>query len=92
MGKHTPGPWKFASVEASGLPSRIVGEEGVTVASPTWGDHRNHTILANAHLIAAAPDMLEALEYIVGWEPFQWAPETAREMAIAAINKARGES
>ena len=46
---------------------------------------------ANANLIAAAPDMLAALEYIAAWEPNQWSPEIARDKARAAIAKAKGE-
>lgn len=52
---------------------------------------------ANARLIAAAPDLLEALEWAVAklnCDPFEWADEddaNAHEAAIAAIAKARGE-
>jgi hypothetical protein len=34
--------------------------------------------------------MLEALKYIVAWKPKDWNPETARDMATAAISKAEG--
>ena len=43
-----------------------------------------------ARLIAAAPDLLAALEYIVGWRPTGWSAETARDMARAALDRARG--
>jgi hypothetical protein len=42
---------------------------------------------ANARLIAAAPDLLEALEHVIYWD--NGKPEW--EMARAAIAKATGE-
>lgn len=47
---------------------------------------------ANARLIAAAPDLLEAVEYIVNWsdDKGKWNPETARDLCRAAIAKATG--
>ena len=52
MSKHTPGPWK---VEHGGVNSFDVWLEGWKVPKLTENE-------ANAQLIAAAPDMLEALE------------------------------
>lgn len=45
---------------------------------------------ATAHLFAAAPLLLDALRYIVGWAPEGWSAETARDMALAAIALAEG--
>ena len=42
-------------------------------------------------LIAAAPDMLAALEYIINWDRNTWSAATARDMARAAIAKAKGD-
>lgn len=56
--KHTPGPWR---VRNDAKDWAIIGAE------PSWVtavDKRNHSAEANAHLIAAAPDMLRALEAI----------------------------
>jgi hypothetical protein len=44
---------------------------------------------ANAKLIAAAPDLLEALEELLGWETL--CPIEVYEQARAAIRKARVE-
>jgi hypothetical protein len=41
----------------------------------------------NAHLIAAAPDLLKALEYILSYDDMVEGADAAR----AAIAKARGE-
>jgi hypothetical protein len=80
--KHTPGPWKVYSIVIGGEPAHRVD-----------GPHKGKPInwrptLANAHLIAAAPDMLEALEdalcVIQDDGP-------VRRAITAAIKKARGE-
>jgi hypothetical protein len=66
--KHTPGPWKYEAnyfnrpkdnnKEKSGT---IISLDGWNVAEiwKDFGDHSEST--ANAHLIAAAPELLEAL-------------------------------
>lgn len=47
---------------------------------------------ANARLISAAPELLEALRYIVDYDgpTGSWDPDKARNMARAAIAKATG--
>lgn len=72
MNKHTPGPWKVVADEQydrfaeadrivgydiKSADGEIVGSEGIS------GDSEIN--LANAHLIAAAPDLLDALERIL---------------------------
>ena len=55
--KHTPTPWKiFDNVEGWSIGNRaIVDAEGFTICNPSpMGE-------ANARLIAAAPDLLDAL-------------------------------
>lgn len=93
---HTPGPWTVEglqqNVRVSGY--RIVGC-GTTVALVVAGTGRAKE---TANLIAAAPDMLEALKKIdtelsqhrdVGLKgPIMYA----RGLARAAINKAEGRS
>lgn len=51
----------------------------------------NGVSTAYAKLFVAAPDLVAALEYIVSWDPDRgkWNPETARDLARAAIAKAR---
>lgn len=100
--KHTPGPWNV-------FPTGIEGKHGPTVsidknplkiiARPDWhGDHQEY--LANATLIAAAPDLLEALQSLMA--DLQDAgddrnPENGNEYAACinareAIAKATGET
>lgn len=60
--RHTPGPWKAASARSFivGLP--IVATNGRTIAnSHQPGDEG----MANARLIAAAPELLDALRRLV---------------------------
>jgi len=89
--KHTLGPWKarktndgiYLIESEEGYP--IVGEYG-------WYGNKN-TITANAHLIAAAPDLLEACIGLIGiLTPKQYSkqfPNIYRK-AKAAIAKAEG--
>jgi hypothetical protein len=80
--KHTPGPWK--AIRA--LIVMDVAERPV-IAQMCDPAGSYHEMQANARLIAAAPDMLEALTKIIA------ATEDgdemgAVEMALAAIAKA----
>ena len=64
--KHTPGPWK-ATPWGSTISIDSPDETGVAFLNP-MGNHDagvpNSQDRANAHLIAAAPDMLDALELV----------------------------
>jgi hypothetical protein len=83
---YTPGPWKCSGGGA------ITGPDGEYIASvQTLLDMR-----ANARLIAAAPDLLEALKVIAAIEDRfnggDWDEiEDARKIARAAIAKAEVE-
>ena len=88
MSKHTPGPWHTA------------GEQGVQIRSAkdqiakVW-TMRGNEWKANARLIAAAPDLLEALRAMVDY--FGPHPDVDNGLdetltaARAAIAKATGE-
>lgn len=87
---HTPGPWAYDS--ENNFPPAILDSDDHLVASiaQDWVDDP----AANARLIAATPDLLEALELLVedckdqearGISMFPIGP------ALAAIAKARGE-
>ncbi len=89
---HTPGPWEHTGQ------GDIVGKEDngyglgyVDVCSVYLRTVRGRTN-ANARLIAAAPDLLEALSEIINdGGKFVMTNETHRK-ARAAIAKARGEA
>ena len=93
---HTPGPW---SVETKGSRHFIDGADELTVAYvDRAGVRERQTYEANAQLIAAAPDLLEALEdaaflmrmaaKIAG--PMQDSFKRSAEDAAKALAKAEG--
>lgn len=67
--RHTPGPWRFE--ESKGGAWFVYGETGDTqpikpkIRVPKRG---TKLMIANAHLIAAAPELLEALEAMIELE------------------------
>ena len=88
MSKHTPGPWIVVS---RGMFSpKVVDANSLGICHTTYAPTGAE---ANARLIAAAPDLLEALKEIVdaadgaGWEQLDPSFKKAR----AAIAKATGE-
>ena len=105
MSKHTPGPWQFHELR---------GDDGLGYIRPNPQDyleiaHHGDTgrsaeeNRANARLISAAPELLEALELCINqlerdtellYDQFTpWAEiPTALEKARAAIAKAEGET
>ena len=96
MSKHTPGPWKIAA-HCSTL---IFDGNGRSIASAGgYQSNTSHTLdenEANTNLIAAAPDLLEALETIINSEwmvSHDWGGDrdAVMDKATAAINKARGK-
>ena len=91
---HTPGPWQYAF--EGGTVAFIVEADGTTVAkiSTTENSTAHSALPANARLIAAAPDLLNALEIILNMslmDKGHWA-KTIEMEAFAAIAKAKGES
>lgn len=93
MSKHTPGPWKFYDDSNDGKTNRIeIVAIGKTVA------RIYHSVpaedLPNARLIAAAPDLLEALREIEAGTQFwdSYPIEHPYGKAKAAIAKATGKA
>ncbi len=69
MAKFTPGPWEAGRPDMAtiveGSPSKWVYAGGKYVALASGVDVEDWSeVIANAHLIAAAPDMYEALDHI----------------------------
>lgn len=95
MSKHTPGPWKVQH-DPFNPNVRIVGDKELIVCVQATDMFAKETE-ANAALIAAAPDMLEALEnrteILCGMSCNKDAGfhTGACEMARAAISKAKGK-
>ena len=103
--KHTPGPWRISGESATTVQAdyRAINSEGGVLIARALGYPNSgyfpsdDEAAANARLIAAAPELLEALEALrdnVG--TCICYDESAREfnaweMAKAAIAKAKGE-
>ena len=94
MSKHTKGPWQVIGAR----PDRAIIGNKRSIAR-VWGaiqpdDRPDHPEAdANAHLIAAAPDLLEALEAIVTHYPLihgEPVPAWIRNGGLA-IAKAKGK-
>jgi hypothetical protein len=93
--QHTPGPW-VVTYNSGGYPAQIMAPNGDTGPGGITSVTRWNAIslpssiqgFANARLIAAAPDLLEALENL---ENDNGAiPQHAWALAQAAIAKATG--
>lgn len=97
---HTPAPWLIAPHESR----RVVRADGRSIA---WcGTYPEDEAIANARLIAAAPDLLDALRAVLAAERFSArSPETVQQAeakldhiraaavkADAAIAKAEGHT
>jgi hypothetical protein len=88
MSKHTPEPWKIGALESG--QAAVDGADGSEVTG--------FVSIPDAHLIAAAPDMLAALEAILPmlpqslttatWGDPSWTDAIRR--VESAIKKARG--
>ena len=105
---HTPGPW-FADQDGRiwrRHPSElyqngggVAGDKPIALVQKGWYEENEQgfPVEANARLIAAAPDLLEALESIVSDHDFcgdEWGSRRDAwiETARAAIAKATGEA
>lgn len=97
MNQHTPGQWRAGyEREAYSKHTMIVRAEGVdgapwvAICRSNFGDI---PIKANARLISAAPDLLEALQEMVkATQRFNRGLSYARELADKAILKATGDA
>lgn len=88
---HTPGPW-VACPEVGGeeqIGKVGTGPDGWLGVAQVFGDTPDE-VSANTALIAAAPDLLAALEACLDYPDHNIGCETERE-ARAAIAKATGE-
>lgn len=94
MSKHTAGRWWANEKRHDDYPTKIsIETDSYNICLVDGGLDQQ----ANANLIAAAPDLLEALEYALSmWGDYLPAGNSnamkAIKQARAAISKAKGES
>lgn len=93
--KHTPGPWEVSNLLRSYGSVYVRADRNFVRVYDEWGSEEMQ--LANARLIASAPELLEALEGLLCWcqgyEADKLNPHAFSHMesARAAIAKATGE-
>lgn len=96
MTKHTAAPWEFiASTPENGFECFFIcaGEGYSQRQIATVDGPQDEKGEANARLIAAAPELLEALKGMMDWEVrnITFHSNPAHKQAEAAIAKATGE-
>lgn len=110
MNKHTAGPWELSSEPVRHF-WQIFGDYKLVASVPAGGKRNNEAQrqqkVADARLICAAPDLLEALDALLesycsamaneyDYPGSPWTPERdddeAALRAIAVLKKTRGES
>lgn len=92
--KGTPGPWEVSEKRGDLIDIRHENNEpgamslnlAQVVARQSWLKEAE----ANARLIAAAPELLEALQLIMNGDFYM--PKESADVAKLAINKATGET
>ena len=103
MSEHTPGPWVFECEDVGSYGSTfwLDSENGEEIISQSEDPYEGVLIkggdfIANARLIAAAPDLLEALQDMYEWHEIQEDPEwhgsPLEQRSSKAIAKAKGET
>ena len=96
---HTPGPWHVDIViGGEHIPAIFAGRVKVASINPYLvGQDNAGDRMANARLIAAAPDLLEALQFVGefyqrNFDVMPVAFETVIAIADAALAKAEGKA
>ena len=88
MSAHTPGRWV---IDNKHDPTRVLStDDRATIVCVVTGPLLNPTVEADARLIAAAPELLDALKVCVGYDEARFMP--GYKQALAAIAKAEGRS
>ncbi len=94
MSKHTQGPWKYGIELSSRSGEWLISFDagyrgrGIDIAETRPGSGQEE---ANARLIAAAPELLDALQDMIDYYGSASATVEALTAARAAIAKAKGE-
>ena len=92
MSYHTPGPWEIHP-QFDSCYRDISAPNHIALARVVWRfeeEDRSPSCEANAHLIAAAPDLLKALQKVFE-DMNDDMPVGLRKVCYEAIAKAKGE-
>lgn len=87
--KHTPGPWSANQAFCPGRNEWVIEIQGEENFVADVKIVKTETSNANAALIAAAPELLEALLYVANDDG---CPPDVANVVLKAIAKARGEA
>lgn len=79
MSAHTPGPWHVCDMITNA--AHVASKSGFVIAAVGGNGAYERAQPANARLIAAAPDMLAALEAILPFVP----PEHAKMSMVGSL-------
>lgn len=101
--KHTPGPWQFDEIATTcgrafriGAGEMLKAGKGCCIIYDDYHGNPENERKANARLIAAAPELYEALKAVYAWQESDGddedEAEAARGKVITAIAKAEGRS
>ncbi len=94
--KFTKGPWNCNRASAGGREIVVSEVSPVDIAVLSRRDKTQSEIDANAHLIAAAPDLYAALDMLLlqcgEWDSTHDIDDKTYEEARVALAKARGEA
>lgn len=94
MTNWTPGPWATERTAGGAWIISAAGQPGLAYAADSAAitGLSAYPAAANAHLIAAAPDLFEALAGLLTITPGDDRYALRMEAAFAALAKARGET
>ncbi len=88
MSEYMPGPWSLWHNEKGAFIVTVNTPEGTTICSRNSIERHAAESIANAHLIAAAPDMFELLKLAIGDSEYvlsNWFWDEVREI-IAKVD------
>ena len=74
MSKHTPGPWRISKFENTTATRMVMGADNFAVTCVMERLSTPEENIANARLIASAPDLLAALQMQIDWRMRDGSP------------------
>ena len=86
---YTPGPWAWGRPEVVAFNKDLTIRAKIADVCFIPGDRRCAIADANSRLIAAAPELLEALEEVINSNPSILATDKSALRYVQAVEKAR---